>query len=376
MTQAEVEARELSRLARQELAALPRGIGDIHGAIAGRVFARARPVGGAGALRPRHDLARRLRRACRGGLWLGATAAGVAAGRRAGDMPLSETPRGAMAIAALNGLFGDRLEAEGSPLAIPMQRAPRRRAASRRTSSSSSTASARPSTRGARPATATLLDDWSRRSSSASTPAATSPRTARRSRRCWIELVARLAGRGRADHAGRALDGRARRPQRRATTAARGREHVRARDLARHAAQRRAARAGRARAERGAAARAGDAAVRALPAPPQRRHPRPAPRLARGRDWRDQDPDALRAKALTEVPLLDGATHCFVAATITRDARHPVGRLLGDMLVLERRRRSRPPDRLRRGGRAGARRHASPRAAQPPRGARAAQRVA
>jgi hypothetical protein len=51
-------------------------------------------------------------------------------------------------------------------------------------------------------------------------------------------------------------------------------------------------------------------------------------------DWRDQDPDALRAKALTEVPLLENATHCFVAATITRSDTHPVGRLLGDMLVL------------------------------------------
>ena len=37
--------------------------------------------------------------------------------------------------------------------------------------------------------------------------------------------------------------------------------------------------------------------------------------------WVDEarldDPDALRAKALTEVPLLEGATHCFVSATIT-----------------------------------------------------------
>ena len=48
-----------------------------------------------------------------------------------------------------------------------------------------------------------------------------------------------------------------------------------------------------------------------------------------------RDPDALRAAALTEVPLLEGATHCFVAATITRSARHPLGRLLGDVLVLE-----------------------------------------
>jgi pimeloyl-ACP methyl ester carboxylesterase len=51
-------------------------------------------------------------------------------------------------------------------------------------------------------------------------------------------------------------------------------------------------------------------------------------------DWRDKDPDALRAAALQEVPLLKGATHHFVAATITRDARHPLGRVVGDWLVL------------------------------------------
>jgi pimeloyl-ACP methyl ester carboxylesterase len=52
-------------------------------------------------------------------------------------------------------------------------------------------------------------------------------------------------------------------------------------------------------------------------------------------DWRDRDPDALRAAACREVPLLDGVTHCFVAATITRNPRHPVARVLGDWLVLE-----------------------------------------
>ena len=30
-----------------------------------------------------------------------------------------------------------------------------------------------------------------------------------------------------------------------------------------------------------------------------------------------------------------GATHCFVSATVTRDPRHPLGRLLGDALVLQ-----------------------------------------
>jgi pimeloyl-ACP methyl ester carboxylesterase len=53
-------------------------------------------------------------------------------------------------------------------------------------------------------------------------------------------------------------------------------------------------------------------------------------------DWKDRDPEALRAVACREVPLLDGARHCFVAATVTRRADHPVGRLVGDWLVLER----------------------------------------
>jgi pimeloyl-ACP methyl ester carboxylesterase len=52
-------------------------------------------------------------------------------------------------------------------------------------------------------------------------------------------------------------------------------------------------------------------------------------------DWRDCDPDALRAEAVAEVPLLAGVTHCFVTATITRSPRHPLGRLIGDYLVLQ-----------------------------------------
>jgi pimeloyl-ACP methyl ester carboxylesterase len=52
-------------------------------------------------------------------------------------------------------------------------------------------------------------------------------------------------------------------------------------------------------------------------------------------DWRGKDPDGLRAAACAEVPLLEGATHCFVSATVTRSDRHPVGRLIGDTLVLK-----------------------------------------
>ena len=51
-------------------------------------------------------------------------------------------------------------------------------------------------------------------------------------------------------------------------------------------------------------------------------------------DWRDRDPEALRVAACQEVPLLEGATHYFVSASVTRDPKHPLGRLLGDILVL------------------------------------------
>jgi pimeloyl-ACP methyl ester carboxylesterase len=51
-------------------------------------------------------------------------------------------------------------------------------------------------------------------------------------------------------------------------------------------------------------------------------------------DWRGRDPEALRAAACKEVPLLPWATHYFVSASVTRDPEHPLGRLLGDILVL------------------------------------------
>ncbi len=52
-------------------------------------------------------------------------------------------------------------------------------------------------------------------------------------------------------------------------------------------------------------------------------------------DWRGRDPEALRAAACKEVPLLPWATHFFVSATVTRDPNHPLGRLVGDILVLK-----------------------------------------
>ncbi|GAA1094879.1 permease [Tsukamurella spumae] len=51
-------------------------------------------------------------------------------------------------------------------------------------------------------------------------------------------------------------------------------------------------------------------------------------------DWQGRDADALGRAVAAEVPLLDGAEHFFVAATVTRNAANPVGRIIGDGLVL------------------------------------------
>jgi len=50
-------------------------------------------------------------------------------------------------------------------------------------------------------------------------------------------------------------------------------------------------------------------------------------------EWFDRDPDAVFADARRNIPLVDGVGYYFVAATISKDPDHPMGRLLGDLLV-------------------------------------------
>jgi pimeloyl-ACP methyl ester carboxylesterase len=51
-------------------------------------------------------------------------------------------------------------------------------------------------------------------------------------------------------------------------------------------------------------------------------------------DWLGHDPDAFWTNTGTEVPFLETANHYFVCATLSREADAPVGRLVGDLLVL------------------------------------------
>jgi triacylglycerol esterase/lipase EstA (alpha/beta hydrolase family) len=50
-------------------------------------------------------------------------------------------------------------------------------------------------------------------------------------------------------------------------------------------------------------------------------------------DWCDCDPDALLEDHRRDIPFLETAAYYFVGATVTRDPQHPVGRVVGDLLV-------------------------------------------
>jgi len=50
-------------------------------------------------------------------------------------------------------------------------------------------------------------------------------------------------------------------------------------------------------------------------------------------DWSGRDPDAFLENRCEEVPFLPGADYYFIGVTVTRDARHPLGVMFGDLLV-------------------------------------------
>jgi pimeloyl-ACP methyl ester carboxylesterase len=50
-------------------------------------------------------------------------------------------------------------------------------------------------------------------------------------------------------------------------------------------------------------------------------------------DWAGRDPDERLRSYRHDEPFLDSATHYFIAATLTADASHPLGRVVGDLLV-------------------------------------------
>ncbi len=115
------EIRALGELAGELLAAGGKVVGDMHAGIASRPFAALGPTA-----RPVQAIHDGISTAIYSGLRTGLRAAGRGGGElaalRSGEegSPLASTLRGSLALGALNGLYGNHLEAHGNELALPM----------------------------------------------------------------------------------------------------------------------------------------------------------------------------------------------------------------------------------------------------------------
>lgn len=113
------EARAVGHLGGRAVGAMTSWIEDVHRTVAGRTFAVLGPVGL--PARQVHDLVT-------GGSYAAVRAtsqsvgdvAGAVAARLAGEQPVSASAAGGQAVAALDAFVGDRLEVDGSPLALTM----------------------------------------------------------------------------------------------------------------------------------------------------------------------------------------------------------------------------------------------------------------
>jgi pimeloyl-ACP methyl ester carboxylesterase len=347
------ELRALTALGFDELRQATGGLGSIHQALAGRVFRAVGP--GAALVQPVHE---RITRGVYAGLGLGTRAIGLAAqaavARRGAPM-LSTTPRGSALIAAVTGLRGDALEAEGSPLCQPMAVRVNGRPVALDPDA------LREAFPEATPHIVVLLHGLMETEFSWGLPGReTYGEHLARELGCTPVYVRFNSGRHISEN-GRSLNELmeelvAAWPGGANEIALVGHSMggLVARSACCHAAQDDAdwVRLVRHSVSLGSphlgapleqAVHVLSAGLAALP------ETRPLANLLRRRsggirdlrrgslvdeDWRDRDPDALRAAACAEVPLIEGATHCFVSATITRSDRHPLGRLLGDTLVL------------------------------------------
>jgi pimeloyl-ACP methyl ester carboxylesterase len=346
------ELRALTTLGFDELARATGGIGSIQRAVSGRVFSAVGP--GATLVRPVHQaITKGVYRGLGAGTRAAGLAAGAVAGRRSGP-PVSSTRAGSAVIAAITGLTGDRLEEEGSPLAQPMALRVKGEPVPLEPDA---LAEAFPN---ATPDIVVFLHGLMETEFSWGTgetygtrlerDLGYTPMTVRynsglhisQNGRCLSELMDELVAAWPVEVERIALVGHSM-----GGLVARSACHRGAEDGAPWAQLVKTS-VSLGTPHLGAPL---EQAVHYLSAGLARLpETRPFANFLRRRsggirdlrqgslvdeDWRDCDPDALRAAACAEIPLLEGATHCFISATVTRSDRHPVGRLIGDTLVLK-----------------------------------------
>jgi pimeloyl-ACP methyl ester carboxylesterase len=346
------ELRALTTLGFDELARATGGIGSIQRAVSGRVFSAVGP--GATLVRPVHQaITKGVYRGLGAGTRAAGLAAGAVAGRRSGP-PVSSTRAGSAVIAAITGLTGDRLEEEGSPLAQPMALRVKGEPVPLEPDA---LAAVFPN---ATPDIVVFLHGLMETEFSWGTgetygtrlerDLGYTPMTVRynsglhisQNGRCLSELMDELVAAWPVEVERIALVGHSM-----GGLVARSACHRGAEDGAPWAQLVKTS-VSLGTPHLGAPL---EQAVHYLSAGLARLpETRPFANFLRRRsggirdlrqgslvdeDWRDCDPDALRAAACAEIPLLEGATHCFISATVTRSDRHPVGRLIGDTLVLK-----------------------------------------
>jgi pimeloyl-ACP methyl ester carboxylesterase len=340
----------LTTLGFDELAKFTGGIGQVQRAVSGRVFRMVGP--GAMLVRPVHE---RITRGVYRGLGTGTRAAGIAAGTLIRTrVPISTGPRGSAVIAAITGLTGDALEEQGSPLAQPMAV---RVAGKPVELEPAAVATAFPD---ATPSIVVFLHglmetefSWGMGETYGTrlerelgyTPVTVRYNSGLRisqNGRCLSELMDELVSAWPVEVERIALVGHSM-----GGLVARSACHRGAEDGAawtKHVRQSVSLGTPHMGAPLEQAVHYLSASLARLP------ETRPIANFLRRRsggirdlrqgslvdeDWAGRDRDALKAAVCAEVPLLDGATHCFVSATVTRSDRHPVGRLIGDVLVLK-----------------------------------------
>ena len=349
----DTELRALTVLGFDELRQATGGIGSINRAVAGRVFRAVGP--GAALVRPVHEA---VTRGVFAGLGLGTRAIGMGTAALVGRRDvhaLSTTPRGSALIAAVTGLRGDALEAEGNPLCEPMAvRVGGEPVPLDPDSLREAFPDAAPRVVVFVHGLMTTEFSWSigRREpyghrlarEIGCTPVYVRYNTGRHiseNGRSLSELMERLVDAWPADVAQVALVGHSMGGLVARSACCHASED--GADWARLVTHSVSLGTPHMGAPLEQAVHVLSAGLAALPetrpfANFLRRRSSGIRDLRRGslvdEDWRDCDPDALRGAACAEVPLLEGATHCFVSAAITRSERNPLGRLLGDTLVL------------------------------------------